>query len=366
MTGNSFGRFFRLSTFGESHGEAIGGIVDGCPAGVEWNEKFIQKELDRRKPGTGFSSSPRQEPDHFEVLSGIYEGKTTGQPIAFLIRNIDQRPQDYEQAEQMIRPGHADFAWKQRYGIFDPRGGGRASARETAARVAAGATAKLFLKKYGVHINAYVLAIGPIQMTEKNWHPVEDIEADPLRCPHKETSSKMQDYLQQLNDEGDTAGGIIRCFVRNCPAGIGNPVFDKLQAALAYAMMSIPAAKGFEYGEGFSAASMKGSQHNDTPEFKNGSIHFVTHHAGGILGGISTGDDIVFNVAFKPVSSIDKPQLTVTYEGKPAIYQPGGRHDITVVPRAVPVVEAMAALVIADQLIEWFALGNYLPENHSD
>lgn len=367
MPGNSIGNFFRLTTFGESHGSAIGGIIDGCPAGIVWDEKFIQSELNRRRPGTNQASSPRQEPDQIEIISGIFEGKTSGQPIAFLIRNLDQKSEDYKQSEHLVRPGHADYTWKQRYGLFDPRGGGRASARETAARVAAGAIAKLYLKKFDVFFSAYVSAIGPIELpeTEKTWHSPQVIDADPLRCPHRETSLKMQELLAKSISERDTVGGVVRCYIRNCPPGLGSPVFNKLQSALAYAMMSIPAAKGFEYGEGFSAARMKGSEHNDVPEWKNGKIHFLTHHAGGILGGISTGDDIIFNVAFKPVSSIGQPQTTISYKGEPAIWQPGGRHDITVVTRAIPIVEAMAALVIADQLIEWFSLGNQFSNNHS-
>lgn len=365
MAGNSFGNFFRLTTFGESHGTAIGGIIDGCPAGIILDKEFIQYELNRRRPGRIGVSSPRQEPDQIEILSGIFDGKSSGQPIAFLIRNFDQRPEDYTQSERLVRPGHADITWRQRYGIFDSRGGGRASARETAARVAAGAVAKLYLKAFNVSIVAYVLAIGPIQLPEvaRICYPSEAIENDSLRCPHKETSLKMQEFISKLKLEGDTVGGIVRCYIMNCPPGLGSPVFNKLQAVLSYAMMSIPAAKGFEYGEGFSAASMKGSEHNDIPEWKNDKIGFVTHHAGGILGGISTGDDIVFNVAFKPVSSIAQPQSTISYQGESSTWMPGGRHDLTIVPRAVPVVEAMAALVIADQLIEWLSLGKQLP-NH--
>jgi len=353
MAGNTIGSIFRLTTFGESHGKALGGIIDGCPSRLPWDEEFIRFQMQRRRPGLSPGASPRQEGDHVEFLSGIYQGMTTGAPIAFLIMNTDARPIDYAQAENLIRPGHAGHAWAQRYGIFDPRGGGRASARETAARVAAGAVANLFLRQHGIQIAAYVASLGPVNVENLQWYAPDSIEASPLRCPEPKTGEAMQKYLESVASEGDTCGGIVRCYLRHVPAGLGNPVFDKLQASLAYAMMSIPAAKGFEYGEGFAASRMKGSGHNDTPVLRDGRIAYVTSHAGGILGGISTGEDIVFNVAFKPVSSIQKPQPTVTLTGEPATWQPGGRHDVTVLPRAVPVVEAMAALVLADHILQF-------------
>lgn len=353
MAANTTGSVFRLTTFGESHGNALGGVIDGCPSRIPWDEDFIRLQMQRRRPGMSPGATARQEDDHVEFLSGIYQGMTTGAPIAFLILNADARPSDYAQAESLIRPGHAGWAWEQRFGIFDPRGGGRASARETAARVAAGAVANLFLRHQGIQIAAYVSAMGPVNMESLQWYAPDLIEASPLRCPEPKAGEAMQQYLESIALEGDTCGGIIRCYLRNVPAGLGNPVFDKLQASLAHAMMSIPAAKGFEYGEGFAAARMKGSDHNDTPVLRDGRIAYLTSHAGGILGGISTGEDIVFNVAFKPVSSLQKPQPTLTRTGEPATWQPGGRHDVSVLPRAVPVVEAMAALVLADHLLQF-------------
>ena len=354
--GNTTGVLFRLTTFGESHGEAIGGVIEGCPPGIAWDEQYIRARMARRRAGNTAGSTTRSEDDVPHFLSGIFEGKTTGTPIAFLIYNRDQRPGDYEQAKEKIRPGHAGFAWEQRYGIFDPRGGGRASARETAARVAGGAVAELFLRQYHIEISAYVCQLGPIAMPKKGWYPAAAIDLSPIRCPDPETEAAMLAHLAQIEDEGDTIGGIVHCVIRNCPPGLGDPVFDKLQASLAHAMMSIPAAKGFQYGEGFDSVNLPGSAFNDLPTAREGKIEFASNHAGGISGGISTGQDIYFEVAFRPVSSLRKPQPTVTRDGKPTQWIPGGRHDVTVVPRAVPVVEAMSALVIADHLLRLNAI----------
>ncbi|MGC8865590.1 MAG: chorismate synthase [Bacteroidales bacterium] len=356
MSGNNFGVLFRLTTFGESHGEAIGGVIEGCPPNIAWDEAFIQSRMARRKAGATAGSTARKEDDIPHFLSGIYQGKTTGTPIAFLIYNRDQRPEDYSQAEEKIRPGHAGYSWEQRFGIFDPRGGGRASARETAARVAAGAVAELFLRQFHIEIGAYVSQLGPVALPQTEWYDPETVYASPVRCPDPKTEQAMIAYLSQVESQGDTVGGIVHCIIRNCPAGLGDPVFDKLQASLAHAMLSIPAAKGFQYGEGFQSVFMPGSAFNDTPVGENGKIGFATNHSGGITGGISTGQEIYFDVAFRPVSSVRKPQPTVTRSGEPASWLPGGRHDATVVPRAVPVVEAMAALVIADHILRWKAI----------
>lgn len=354
--GNTIGHIFRLTTFGESHGKAIGGIIEGCPPRLAWDEPFILSRLERRKAGLTAGSTPRLEEDVPEFLSGIYEGMTTGAPIAFIIANRNQRPADYDQAAEKIRPGHAGYAWEQRYGIFDHRGGGRASARETAARVAAGAVAELFLRQYQIEIGAYVSQLGPVALPRTQWYDPEAVYASPVRCPNPETEQAMLAYLSEAENQGDTVGGVVHCIIRNCPAGLGDPVFDKLQASLAHAMLSIPAAKGFQYGEGFHSIHLPGSVFNDLPIVENGKISFATNHAGGIAGGISTGQEIYFDVVFRPVSSLRKPQPTVTRSGEPATWLPGGRHDVTVVPRAVPVVEAMAALVIADHLLRWQAI----------
>ncbi len=351
--GNTIGVLFKLTTFGESHGKAIGGIIEGCPPHIVWDESFILSRMERRRAGFTLGSTPRQEEDIPEFLSGIYQGKTTGAPIAFVITNRDQRPSDYSQAFDKIRPGHAAYAWEQRYGIFDPRGGGRASARETAARVAAGAVAELFLRQFNIEIGAYVSHLGPIAMAKNEWFADEKIYQSPVRCPDPEIEKDMIDHLSNLEKEGETAGGIVHCIIRNCPAGLGDPIFDKLQASLAHAMLSIPAAKGFQYGEGFRSINMLGSVYNDIPNLKNGKIDFATNHAGGIAGGISNGQDIYFDVAFRPVSSVRKPQPTITRSGEPTMWLPTGRHDVTVVPRAVPIVASMAALVIADHLLRW-------------
>jgi chorismate synthase len=336
MAGNSFGKALVLTTFGESHGVAVGGVLDGFPANFEIDISFVQAELDRRRPGLGFFSSPRTEKDKLEILSGIFEGKSTGAPIAFIVYNKDQKPSDYDHLKDAFRPSHADYTWQQKYGIRDPRGGGRASARETLARVAGGAFAKVFLQSKNIHIRAGICQVGPHQISE----PLENIR-DP----------EIITFLEQLKADGDTAGGVISCIIGGVPAGLGEPVFDKLHADLGKAMLSINSVKGFEIGSGFSGAAMKGSEHNDLFINEGGSVKTLTNHSGGIQGGISNGMDIYFRVAFKPVSTLMQDQTTVNLSGEPAIIKGKGRHDVCVVPRALPIVEAMAALVIADHLI---------------
>ena len=362
MAGNSFGKNLVLTTFGESHGTLTGGVLDGFPSNFPIDQHFIQSELNRRAPGFGEFSSPRKEEDRFEILSGVFEGKTTGAPIAFIIPNKDQRSEDYSNLKDIYRPSHADFSWDSKYGHRDYRGGGRSSARETAARVAGGAFAKLFLRSKGIEIHAVVCEIGGLGMRDAGsgmrdagcgmrdaGYGMQD-----AGCRMQDVDeTKIIDLLNKLKEEGDTVGGIISCTITGLPAGIGEPVFDKLQAQLAKAMLSINAAKGFEYGSGFAAARMKGSEHNDSfvagPSGEN--IQTSTNFSGGIQGGISNGMPIVFRVAFKPVSSIKMPQETVNKEGNKVHFTGSGRHDVCVVPRALPIVEAMAALVIGDQLL---------------
>jgi len=352
MAGNTFGQVFRLTTFGESHGVAVGGVIDGCPSGLKIDGKFIAKELSRRKPGNSEFASARKEDDKVEFLSGIYKGITTGAPVAFIIKNKDQHSSDYDELKNVLRPSHADYAYLQKFGIRDYEGGGRASARETAARVVAGAIAKLYLAKTKIKFCAYTSQIGDV-ILKKSYSDVDipSIDADMLYCPDKRVSAQMQKLLKQVKAEGGSTGGMVTCFIQSLPAGLGEPVFDKLQADLAKAMLSIPAAKGFEYGEGFAAAAMKGSEHNDAFISKKGKIAFASNHSGGIQGGISNGEDVFFKVAFKPVSSIAKTQSTVTLDGKAAKISIKGRHDVCLVPRAVPVVEAMAAIVVMDHLL---------------
>jgi len=353
MSANTFGTIFRLTSFGESHGTAVGGVVDGCPAGLEISLEFLQKELDRRRPGQSELTTSRDEADTIEILSGVFEGKATGAPIAFIVHNLSHHSSDYDHLRDAYRPSHADFTYESKYGFRDHRGGGRSSARETLARVAGGAIAKLFLKHSEIQIRGYVNQVGQIQLL-KNYSIAElaNVESSPVRCPDLEVSNDMIQLIRQLQMEGDTVGGAITCIVQGLPAGIGEPVFDKLQADLAKAMMGINAAKGFEYGEGFHAAGMRGSEHNDrfiTGE--DGKTGTLTNHSGGIQGGISNGNDIVFRVAFKPVASIQQPQQSINNKGEDIVILPKGRHDVCVVPRAVPVVEALAALVIADHLL---------------
>ncbi|MCD4790444.1 MAG: chorismate synthase [Bacteroidales bacterium] len=349
MPGNTFGKIFQLTTFGESHGKAIGGIIDGCPAGLEIDFDFIRNELDRRKPGQSALTTQRKESDNIEFFSGIFEGKTTGTPIAFLIWNEDRDSKDYDHMEEVYRPSHADFTYEQKYGVRDYRGGGRSSARETAARVAGGAFAKLLLQREGIKITAFVSQIGNVILNKDYKYPdIKTIESSPIRCPDKDTSDSMIKLIEKVKSEGDTTGGVISCFIQGVPAGLGEPVFDKLQANLAKAMLSINAAKGFEYGSGFKAAEMKGSEHNDLFEKAGDKIVTKTNYSGGIQGGISNGQDIYFRVAFKPVATLMMDQETVNKKGEKVILKGKGRHDVCVVPRAVPIVEAMAALVMAD------------------
>lgn len=353
MPGNSFGQLFRITTFGESHGEAIGVIVDGCPPGLELSEKDIQPDLDRRKPGQSPVMSTRNESDEIHILSGVFKGKTTGAPIMLSAYNKDANPAEYEKLKDLYRPSHADYAYELKYGIRDWRGGGRASARETLARVAAGAIAKKYLhQQHGTVFLSHVIQIGKIR-TDIDLQKVsaKAIDASLVRCPDKVVSAKMIGRIEQVKQEGDSLGGIIRGLIRNVPLGLGEPVFDKLPADLGKAMLSINAVKGFDFGSGFNSAVMKGSEHNDELAPARRGILFTSNHAGGTLGGISTGQDIYFRVAFKPTSTIAKPQKTVTTSAKQTIIEAGGRHDPCVLPRAVPIVDAMAALVLMDHYL---------------
>lgn len=347
MAGNSFGSLFKLSTFGESHGEAIGGVIDGCPSGIELDFDAIQLEMERRKPGQSKIVTQRKEPDSVKFLSGIFEGKTTGTPIGFIIENTNQKSKDYSHIKDVYRPSHADYVYDKKYGHRDYRGGGRSSARETACRVVAGAVAKQVLN--GIKINAFVSSVGEIFL-EKPYQELDlnKTEDSIIRCPDQDTANKMIDRIQEIRKEGDTIGGTITCVIENVPVGLGEPVFDKLHADLGKAMLSINAVKGFEYGSGFCGAKMKGSEHNDLFT-KDGSTK--SNLSGGIQGGISNGMDIYFRVAFKPVATIMKSQETIDNEGNKAEMQGKGRHDPCVVPRAVPIVEAMAALVLADYFL---------------
>ncbi len=344
MAGNSFGQLFRLTTFGESHGKALGGVIDGCPAGIALDVDQIQAELDRRKPGQSAIVTQRKEPDTVEIYSGIFEGKTTGTPIGFAIHNTNQKSQDYSHIKDSYRPSHADYVYDQKYGFRDYRGGGRSSARETASRVVAGAIAKQFLN--GIQINAFVSQVGEMKL-DRPYQELDFslIESNPVRCPDTEMAEQMEAYIKSIKKEGDTIGGVITCVIQNVPVGFGEPVFDKLHARLGEAMLSINAVKGFEYGSGFEGVKMKGSQHNDA---YNTDGTTQTNRSGGLQGGISNGMDIYFNVAFKPVATVLQSYETINKEGEKVTAQGKGRHDPCVVPRAVPIVEAMAALVLAD------------------
>lgn len=344
MAGNTFGNLFKVATFGESHGVAIGGVLDGCPAGIEIDLGAIQIELNRRKPGQSKIVTQRKEPDEVEFFSGIFEGKTTGTPIGFAIRNTNQKSHDYSHIKDSYRPSHADYVYDKKYGFRDYRGGGRSSARETASRVVAGAIAKQFLSD--IKINAFVSQVGELKLN-KNYTELNlaDTELNPVRCPDQNMAAKMEAYIKDIKKEGDTIGGVITCVLKNVPIGLGEPAFDKLHAELGKAMLSINAVKGFEYGSGFSGVAMKGSAHND--QFNTDGTT-KTNFSGGIQGGISNGMDIYFNVAFKPVATIIQPYETIDKDGNMVKTQGKGRHDPCVVPRAVPIVEAMAALVLAD------------------
>ena len=344
MAGNTFGNIFKITTFGESHGEALGGIIDGCPPGIQIDFSSIQKEMQRRKPGQSSIVTQRKEEDEVQLLSGVFEGITTGTPIGFLIPNTNQKSDDYSHIKNTYRPSHADYVYEKKYGIRDYRGGGRSSARETASRVVAGAIAKQVIPK--IQINAFVSSVGDIFL-EKPYQDLDfsKIESNIVRCPDEATAQKMEDYIKQIKKEGDTVGGTITCVIQNVPVGLGEPVFDKLHAELGKAMLSINAVHGFEYGSGFCGAKMKGSDHNDLFN-EDGTTR--TNLSGGIQGGISNGMDIYFRVAFKPVATLIQKQEVLTNQSEIIEQQGKGRHDPCVVPRAVPIVEAMAAMVIAD------------------
>ncbi len=346
---NSIGKLFTFTSFGESHGKGIGGIVDGCPAGIELDEAFIQSELDRRKPGQSAIATPRKEDDKVEFLSGVFEGTTTGTPIAFIIWNQNQHSKDYDHLKNVYRPSHADYTYQQKYGIRDYRGGGRSSARETASRVVAGAIAKLVLRKLGVAITAYTSQVGHIAMSQNNETvDLSLIESNIVRCPQPEVAEKMIDYIASLKQEGDSIGGVISCVIKGIPLGWGEPIFDKLQARLAQAMLSINASHGFDYGKGFEGVALKGSEMNDAFIKEGDKVSTKTNFSGGIQGGISNGQDVYFRVLFKPVATISKKQTTVDMDSNEIELQARGRHDPCVLPRAVPIVEAMAAMTILD------------------
>lgn len=352
MAGNSFGTLFRLTTYGESHASAIGGILDGCPAGLKLDLEKIQQELDRRKPGQSNITTQRKESDKVVFFSGIFEGVTTGTPIAFQIKNEDQKSKDYSHLKRNYRPSHADFVYQEKYGHRDYRGGGRSSARETACRVVGGAIAQQLLLQKGIKIQAYVQQVGSIKL-EKNYKDLnfENTYSNKVRCPDPETAQQMIQHIEAIKKEGDTVGGIIQCVVTDCPIGLGEPVFDKLHADLAKAMVSINAVKGFEFGSGFSAAEMRGSAHNDEFIQAADRIRTKTNNSGGIQGGISNGEDVYFRIAFKPIATLMRKQQSVNDEGESVELAGKGRHDPCVVPRAVPIVSAMAALVLADHLL---------------
>lgn len=351
MAGNSFGNLFRLTTFGESHGEALGGVIDGCPAGLKIDLAFVQSELARRKPGQSKIVTQRKEGDEVRFLSGIFEGKTTGTSIGFVIYNENQKSKDYEHIKDAFRPSHADYTYEMKYGLRDHRGGGRSSARETACRVVAGAIAKLLLKQYGIKVFAYVSQVQDIKL-EKDHTQVKplDIEKNMVRCPDQKTAEKMIKRIEEVRKKGDTVGGIVTGVAQGVSAGLGEPVFEKLHAQMGAAMLGINAVKGFEYGSGFDSILYKGSELNDIFENKKG-IRTRTNNSGGIQGGISNGEVIYFNVAFKPVATIMQKQASVNKKGEEIIVEGRGRHDPCVLPRAVPIVEAMAALVLADNLL---------------
>lgn len=349
---NTFGRLFRITTFGESHGPAIGVVIDGCPAGLKINHEFIASELSRRRPGQSRITSQRQEKDKPEILSGVFEGQTTGTPITILIRNEDQRSKDYSHIADKFRPSHADYTYHEKYGIRDYRGGGRSSARETAARVAAGAFAKVLLSENSIDIRAYVSQVGPITLdTSYNDLDLSKTEESIVRCPDAGKSKEMIGFIDQVRKNKDTVGGVISCVIKGVPAGLGEPVFNKLHAAMGHAMLGINAVKGFDYGSGFEGVAMFGSEHNDLFYTEDGKVKTVSNYSGGIQGGISNGQDIYFRVAFKPVATIMKDQESIDIHLKKTIVKGKGRHDPCVVPRAVPIVEAMAALVMADHLL---------------
>ena len=364
MAGNSFGNIFSISTFGESHGKAIGVIIDGCPPNIEIDEEFIQSELDKRRPGQSKITTQRKESDTAQILSGVFEGKSTGTPIAILIPNEDQRSKDYSHISDKYRPSHADYTYQMKYGIRDYRGGGRSSARETAARVAAGAIAKLFLKQHGIEIFAHVSGVGDIEAPNFDTKDLSALlsirESNIARCADPATAHEMIEFIDGVRKSGDTVGGRISAIIRHVPVGLGEPVFDKLHADLAKAMMGINAVHGFEYGSGFEGSKLRGSEHNDIFSKEEGKVVTKTNFSGGIQGGISNGMDITFKVAFKPVATIMRDQDTLNQAGDETTISGKGRHDPCVVPRAVIIVEAMAALVIADHLLRHNAYQFYV------
>ena len=349
---NTFGRIFRLTTFGESHGEAIGGVIDGMPAGIDIDLDFIQEELNRRRPGQSKITTSRNEPDQVELLSGVFEGKSTGCPIGFIVRNTNQHSQDYENMRCLFRPSHADFTYQEKYGIRDHRGGGRSSARITISRCVGGALAKLVLRQKGISVQAYTSQVGDIALDrDYQRYDLSLTESNAVRCPDPVKAEEMIRLIETVKAEGDTIGGVITCVIKGCPVGLGEPEFEKLHAALGSAMLSINAVKGFEYGEGFAGVTARGSEQNDIFVPSETGITTASNHSGGIQGGISNGQDIYFRVAFKPVATILQEQKTVDKEGQATTLKARGRHDPCVLPRAVPVVEAMAAMVILNAIL---------------
>ena len=349
---NTFGNIYRLTSFGESHGPGIGGVIDGCPAGIELDTAFIQQELNRRKPGQSKITTPRKEDDEVQFLSGVYEGKTTGTPIGFIIWNKNHHSSDYDNMTTVYRPSHADYTYQTKYGIRDPRGGGRSSARETIARCVAGAIAKLVLRQKGINIQAYTSQVGSIKLegSYKDYDLNLTEESD-VRCPDPEKAAEMEKLIAEVKSKGDTIGGVITCVIKGTPIGLGEPVFNKLHAELGHAMLTINAVKGFEYGDGFEAALYRGSERNDRFFNDNGHINTRTNNSGGIQGGISNGQDIYFRVAFKSVATILMEQETVNMDGEDTVLKARGRHDPCVLPRAVPIVESMAAMTLLDYLL---------------
>ena len=346
---NTFGNIFTLTTFGESHGEAVGGVVDGMPAGTEIDLGFIQGELDRRRPGQSAITTSRREADRVELLSGVFEGRATGAPIGFMVRNTNQHSQDYENLRCLFRPSHADFTYYSKYGLRDHRGGGRSSARVTISRCVGGALAKLALRPLGVSVTAFTSQVGDISIgRDYTRYDLAEAERNAVRCPDPQKAEEMERLILDVKAQGDTIGGVVSCIVKGCPVGLGEPEFGKLHAALGAAMLGINAVKGFEYGEGFGGVGLRGSQQNDPFVAGGGRISTATNHSGGIQGGISNGADIFFRVAFKPVATLLRPQQTVDLEGNPVEFAARGRHDPCVLPRAVPVVEAMAAMTVLD------------------
>ena len=347
--GNSFGKIFKLTTFGESHGEGIGGVIDGCPAGLELNLEEIQNELNRRKPGQSKISTPRSESDSITIFSGVFEGKTTGTPIGFFIKNKDQKPKDYSTLKEVFRPSHADYTYQNKYGLRDYRGGGRSSARETACRVVAGAIAKQILAIKGIFVSGYVDQIGKVSLEKEiAWNEIQDAENNNVRCPDQEVALQMEEAIHKAKDLGDSLGGVVTCVITGAPVGLGEPVFDKFNAVLGQAVLSINAVKGFEIGSGFDGCSEFGSHQNDEFEVEGDQIKTKTNNSGGIQGGLTNGAEVRFKVGFKPTATISKNQNTINTEGENVNLRAKGRHDPCVVPRAVPIVEAMAAMVTLD------------------